>query len=188
LLLPSLLITTSRKTSNRIRSFTRDLWSVIPESIRFNRGGMSRTEIVARLINQDANSVIIVTMYKGNPNNLEVVSSEGKTMATIFMESAMLRREVLKSHTPRINSISAVSVKQGSSKQANELAQFIGSLVGIDVIETSDVNQTGAKSSVVFWFRDLSKGKVLWTHYHAFDGAEIGPRIRVSSFSRRLDE
>jgi rRNA maturation protein Rpf1 len=149
---------------------------------------MSRTEIVARLINQDANSVIIVTMYKGNPNNLEVVSSEGKTSATIFMESAMLRREVLKSRAPRINNISAVSVKKGSSKPTIELAQFIGSLVNIDIIETLDVKQTGAKSSVIFWFQDLGKGKVLWTHYHAFDGTEIGPRIRVSSLSRRLEE
>ena len=149
---------------------------------------MSRAEIVARLINHDANFVIVVTMYKGNPNNLEIVSSEGKAVATIFMESAMLRREVLKSRNPRINGISSVSIKQGSSKQAYELAQLVGSLLGIDVIETTDVKQTGAKSSVIFWFQDLKHGKILWTHYHAFDGIEIGPRIRVSSLSRRFEE
>ena len=149
---------------------------------------MSRAEIVARLKNHDANFVIVVTMYKGNPNNLEIVSSEGKTVGTIFMESAMLRREVLKLHSPRINNISSVSVKQGSSRQTYELAQLVGSLVDTDVTEVSDVKQTGAKSSVIFWFQDSRQGKILWTHFNAFDGVEIGPRIRVSSLSRRFEE
>ena len=182
-----MLITTSRKTSNRVRTFTRDLWSVFPYSIRFNRGGMSRAELIAKLVNQNASFALIVTLYKGNPNNIEILSSEGKTIATILMESAMLRREVAKSYNPRINSIFAVNVKQDSTTQTKELARLIGSLFKIEVIESIDMIQAAKKSSVIIWFQDLGKGKTLWTHYHALNGIEIGPRIRVSSLSRSVE-
>ena len=182
-----MLITTSRKTSNRVRSFTRDLWSVFPNSERFNRGGMSRAELIARLINQNASYALIITMYKGNPNNLEILSTEGKTIATILMESAMLRREVSQTHNPRINNIHAVCVRPDSTTQTKELAQLIGSLLKKDVIESEEVIQDAAKSSAIIWFQDLDRGKTLWTHYHAFNGIEIGPRIRVSSISRSVE-
>jgi rRNA maturation protein Rpf1 len=161
---------------------------VFPDSVRFNRGGMSRAEIIARVVNQEANFVIIVTMYKGNPSNLEIISSEGEPWAKIHMESAMLRREVLESSSPRINSIYSVEVKKDSTRQTIELAHLIGSLVNTDVIESTDVNQTSTKSSAIIWFQDLNRGKTLWTFYHAFDGIEIGPRIRVKSLIRSIEK
>jgi rRNA maturation protein Rpf1 len=145
---------------------------------------MSRAEIIARLQNLDANYVIIVTMYKGNPNNLVIISSEGETRAKILMESAMLRREVLKSDNPRINSLHAVEIKHNSTQQTKNLAYLIGSLLNADVKESASVKQARIKSATTIWFQDLGNGKTLWTHYHAFDGLEIGPRIRVSSILR----
>jgi hypothetical protein len=123
-------------------------------------------------------------MYKGNPNNLEILSSEGRIIATILMESAMLRREVSQSHNPRINNIHAVIVKQGSTTQTKELAKLIGLILNTEVVESKEVQQAAAKSSVVIWIQDLAQGKTLWTHYQASSGVEIGPRIRVSSLSR----
>jgi rRNA maturation protein Rpf1 len=156
--------------------------------MRFNRGGMSRAELIAKLREQEANFLIIVTMYKGNPNNLEIIHPEGKTLATIFMESAMLRREVLNSHYPRINNVHSVEVKQNSTLQTKELAYLIGSLLNTNVMESIGVKKVGPKSSVTIWFQDSGRGKSLWTHYHAIDGTELGPRIRVSSLSRSIEK
>ena len=51
--MPSVLITTSRKTSNRVRTFVRDLWATIPDSERFNRGGLGLKELAARMVGED---------------------------------------------------------------------------------------------------------------------------------------
>ncbi|MGD2073164.1 MAG: hypothetical protein PVG65_06720 [Candidatus Thorarchaeota archaeon] len=145
---------------------------------------MNRAEIIARIVNEEANFLMIVTMYKGNPSNLELISPEGETWATINMESAILRREVLKIQSPRINSIYSVEVKEDSTRQTTELAHLIGSLLDTDVIESTSVKQASIKSSAIIWFQDLNQGKTLWTYYHAFDGIEIGPRICVKSLIR----
>ena len=65
--MPSLLITTSRRTSNRVRSFSRDLWSVLPGTERFNRGGMGLTELVSRIHNSGAQAALVISIWRGNP-------------------------------------------------------------------------------------------------------------------------
>jgi len=37
------------------------------------------------------------------------------------------------------------------------------------------------KTKVVVWLQDFPTGKTLWTYYHAEDGLEIGPRMRITS-------
>jgi hypothetical protein len=149
---------------------------------------MSRAELLAKLRKEDAKAAIIVTLYKGNPRNLEIIAPSGETLAMIHMESALLSREVSKSHNPRINRINSVEVKQESTTQTKDLANLIGFLLNTEVRESESVKQTEIKGSVIFWFQDLDQGKTLWTHYHAFNGVEIGPRIRVSSISRSIEK
>lgn len=145
---------------------------------------MNRAEIIARIKEHDANFAIIVTMYKGNPNNLEVLTSKGELLSRILIESAMLRREVLRSGNPRISSISYIGMKKGSTLQTRELAQLIAYLTDIELVERDALEFEGSKGAIVYWFQDLKNRKTLWTNYHSYDGTELGPRIRVNSLSR----
>ena len=185
--MPSLLITTSRRTSNRVRSFIRDLSTVLPGSERFNRGSMNQDELIARINQSGARAAIVVTIRKGNPSILNMIDPSGDPILTLDMESAALRREVLKKEGPRIVRINSIASKIGSSEFTHLLSSTIASLLGLNSQKLKKQPEPNNKGSnaVVIWFEDIDSETVLWTHYHAKDGVEIGPRIRVVDVTKR---
>jgi len=62
------LLTTSRKPSQRTRSFTRDLVRVIPWSFHFTRGTCSLSDLADELSSLGINRMLIVHEKKGNPS------------------------------------------------------------------------------------------------------------------------
>lgn len=183
--MPSLLITTSRKTSNRVRSFSRDLCTVLSGTERFNRGGIGLQELSARIHTSGANGAVVISMWRGNPSLLVFMNQIGEEMCTVKMESAKLRREVNPSIRVRITGIAGVFVKTGSSEKTRDLGELLGSLLNLETIELADPRDAPVDENwSMVWLEDLSSGKILWTHYHSRDKVEIGPRIRVASMRR----
>ena len=186
--LPSLLITTSRRTSNRVRSFARDLWSVLPGTERFNRGGMGLTELRSRIRTSGAQAALIISIWRGNPGELTVLSAQGEELIKLRLESALLRREINSSYKGRVGSIKGVGVKAGSSDRVWKLARDFASLLSLNIEEYVDPAESQTKKNwSLLWFEDDFEGKVLWTHFNTNDLTEIGPRIRVNSI-RRMSE
>ncbi len=184
--MPSLLITTSRKTSNRVRSFARDLWTVLPGTERFNRGGMGLTELAARVGTSGANAALVISMWKGNPSLLIFTTSAGDEAVTIRMESAKLRREVNPIKNSRFVGTAGVFVKSGSSDITRELGEILSSFLNVELLEREDPEDGQVEENwSLIWLEDMPSGKILWTHYHSRKGVEIGPRIRVSSVRRK---
>ncbi|MHA2157627.1 MAG: hypothetical protein ACXABN_05840 [Candidatus Thorarchaeota archaeon] len=182
--MPSLLITTSRKTSNRVRTFARDLWTVFPNSERFNRGGLGLSEMAARVGQSGAKAALIISMWKGNPSILSFTSSTEEELASIKIEMAMLRREVNASKK-RINGVSGVFVEAQSSDKTHVLGEILSEMLDLDLMEVSHIDTTDLDpGQSMIWLQDTTSGKILWTHYHTTDGVEIGPRIRVTSLRR----
>jgi len=181
----SLLITTSRKTSNRVRSFARDLWTVLPGTERFNRGGMGLTEITARVMQSGANAALVISMWKGNPRLLVFTTSTGLEVVKIKIESAKLRREVNPVKSTRLIGISGVFIKSGSSDQTRELGVVLASFLNTKIQEIADPKDVQVESNwSLIWLEDLPSEKILWTHYNSGNRIEIGPRIRVTSIRR----
>ena len=182
--LPSLLITTSRKTSNRVRSFARDLWIVLPNTERFNRGGQGLSEIAARVRQTGAHAALIISMWKGNPSILSFTSSAEEELASIKVEMAMLRREV-NTTKKRINGVIGIFVESNSSDKTRALGEMLASFLDLELVEVSHLDTTTQKPGwSLIWLQDAPSGKILWTHYYTTDGTEIGPRIRVTSLRR----
>jgi rRNA maturation protein Rpf1 len=167
-----------------VRSFARDLWTVLPSTERFNRGGQGLSEIAARVRQTGAHAALIISMWKGNPSILSFTSSTEEELASIKMEMAMLRREVSAAKN-RINGIAGVFVESNSSDKTRALGEMLASLLDIELVEVSQLDTTLQEpSQSLIWLQDISSGKILWTHYHTTDGTEIGPRIRVTSLRR----
>ena len=184
--MPTLLITTSRKTSNRVRSFARDLWTVFPGSERFNRGSIGLTELAARVGQSGANAALVISMWKGNPSLLIFMNAAGEEIGSIKIESAKLRREVTPDRNNRIGRTAGVCVKTGSNVKTKELGNLLASFLNLELIETvfpDDINHEDNISLI--WLEDMPSGKILWTHYLSGKGVEIGPRIRVKSVWRK---
>ncbi|MFX0045713.1 MAG: hypothetical protein ACFE8Z_07685 [Candidatus Hermodarchaeota archaeon] len=184
--MPMAVLTTSRKTSNRVRSFVRDLSSVLPDTERFNRGSMNSTELVARIQHSDAKMALIVTLWKGNPGTIQFISRTGSELLTVKVESAALRREVSSRKGLRVQSVHAVTIPKKITKQGRYLADFIAALVDLEVAESDMpvITESEGTNKVEIRIEDLGSGKILWTHFHALDGEEIGPRIRVIGLQR----
>ncbi len=182
-LMPSILITTSRRTSNRVRSFVRDLWTVLPGTERFNRGGMSIAELSSRIKQSRASAAIVVSLFKGNPRSLQILSPDGEQIMEVRMESAKLRREVTSLRKPKIHTIHSITVQSGAGEQTRRIAEMLSNLLDAPIAESMELVAVGSKGTneVVVWLQDFPTGKTIWTHYHAKDGLEIGPRMRITS-------
>lgn len=165
-----------------MRSFARDLWTVLPNTERFNRGGQGLSEIAARVRLTGAHAALIISMWKGNPSILSFTSSSEKELASIKVEMAMLRREV-NAAKKRINRVIGVFVESNSSDKTSALGEMLASFLDLELAEVIQLDTTKHEpNQSLIWLQDAPSGKILWKHYHTTDGTEIGPRIRVTSF------
>ena len=185
-----LLITTSRRTSNRVRTFVRDLCTVIPGLERFNRGSMSLSELVSRIKQSSAIGALIISMYRGNPGTMQLLSADGTEIIHVKMESALLKREIQQKQGTRIKSIRTIYVQKDCSAETLLLASMIADIVGHSPIFIPLVTdfEAGSDNESYMWLQDLPDGKTLWTHYNSATRTEIGPRVRAFNIRRILDE
>ncbi len=180
--IPRLVITTSRRTSNRVRSFVRELCIVFPNVIRLTRGGLSLDEVLARARSVNAKAVLVVTIHKGNPGRIRFVTPDGKEQMVLFIESAALKREIYRGPKTRVHGLEGVYLQSSVSNNTRLVAGFIAALVDMRLKEVEKIPQLELEQNkVIFWFRDTEKNKTLWTCYQTKDGAEIGPRVRIRS-------
>lgn len=186
--MPSLLITTSRRTSNRVRSFARDLSSVFPESERFNRGSMSVEELVSRIRQSGANAALVISIWKGNPGELTLLTGSGEEFLKIRLDSALLRRETNPMFRKRISGIGSACAKLGCSTKVLELSKDLASILDVPLRQAQSPEELRDDTNkTVLWFDDAPSGKILWTHYTSQDADEIGPRMTISTIWRRLN-
>ncbi len=165
-----------------MRSFARDLWTVLPNTDRFNRGGQGLSEIAARVRLTGAHAALIISMWKGNPSILSFISSSEEELASIKVEMAMLRREV-NAAKKRINRVIGVFVESNSSDKTRALGEMLASFLDLELAEVIQLDTTKHEpNQSLIWLQDAPSGKILWKHYHTTDCTEIGPRIRVTSF------
>ncbi|NHJ46737.1 MAG: hypothetical protein FK733_03005 [Asgard group archaeon] len=75
------VITTSRKPSQRTRSFLRDLVRVIPWSFHFTRGSCSLNDLADELTVLGINRVLIIHEKKGNPSLVKFYKLEDGKLA-----------------------------------------------------------------------------------------------------------
>jgi rRNA maturation protein Rpf1 len=155
---------------------------MLPDADRFNRGSLSRPELIARISLTSAAGVIIVSLHKGNPGVIEFLDRTGTTVLEALLESAMLRREVQPVRAVRVSKIRGIYVAQGGTKQVTQLAEVLSHLTAAPIIpdvQYRDPSDNAKECDV--WLEEQPNGKILWTWYQSKDGTEIGPRIRVAS-------
>jgi hypothetical protein len=140
---------------------------------------MGLGELSSRVFRTGAKAALVITMWRGNPGNLSFIDANGSEFASIRVESALLRRETLQKAKPKITSLSTISVKTGSSDLTEALASLLGSILDLPVQHETKPPSTGSGGQCILWLENTPSGKIIWTYYHALDGTEIGPRIRI---------
>jgi rRNA maturation protein Rpf1 len=144
---------------------------------------MSIAELSSRIKQSRASAAIVVSLFKGNPRSLQILSPDGGQIMEVRVESAKLRREVTSSHSPKMRNIHSIAVQSEAGEQTRAIAEMLSSLLDAPIAESLEIVAVGSKgmNEVMVWLQDFPTGKTLWTFYHAKDGLEIGPRMRITS-------
>ena len=97
---PWIIVTTSHRPNQRLRSFAKDLAAVLPFAIKVNRGKSSLRDLFHDAVSLGARRVVIVSTWKGNPGTIRVYEPT-ETLETglrevlhIRLRGATLRREI----------------------------------------------------------------------------------------------
>jgi len=146
---------------------------------------MSVSELISRINQSHARAAFVITTFKGNPGDLQILTPDGSTPYEVRMESAALRREVSSDFKQRINNLVTIAAFANCGEETMKFSEYWASLMGfnLSIVGSLDELVTGSTGHAFALFRD-SGGKVHWSFHHAQDGVEIGPRIRILGFRR----
>ncbi len=107
-----ILITTSHRPSQRVRSFVKELFIVLPGSTRFSRGKATLQDLYYEAQITGAKRVVIVNTWRGNPYSILVYEPlpppelKLSQLLSIFLAGIRLRRETRNSIEKTIQSSS----------------------------------------------------------------------------------
>jgi len=148
---------------------------------------MGLAELTSRIRQSGAQAALVISIWKGNPGEVTILSSTGRELFKLRLEMALLRREIDSANKGRVGAIEGIGVKIGSSTIVWDLARSLAELMSLNIEELSEPSERQSdKNHSLLWFENATSEKILWTHYNTKDLSEIGPRIRVSSFRRLM--
>ncbi len=181
-----ILITTTRRPSQRTRSFVRDLYHVIPNAIRRNRGKMSLEDVNEVALKLGAERVLVVGTKRGNPSSLYFFRPTPMAMrplSLIYLRGVTLRREIIKKRAPPPRGL-CISCE---SEMLLELAKvFSLSLkakeIGLSSLE--NLNKFDQECSTSLHLAPEKESNVLSaaSFFSIIPLTEIGPRMRIGGF------
>ncbi len=181
-----ILITTTRRPSQRTRSFVRDLYHVIPDAIRKNRGKMSLEDVNEVALKLGAERVLVVGTERGNPSSLYFFRPTPiamRSLSLIYLRGVTLRREITKKRAPPPREL-CISC---GSETLLELVKILSlSLkarrIGLSSLE--DLKRFDQECSTSLHLSPGKEPNVLSTasFFSITPLTEIGPRIRIGGF------
>jgi len=167
-----ILITTTRRPSRRTRSFVRDLYHVLPSSIRRNRGKMSLEDLNELAIRTGVDRVIVVGTQRGNPSSLtfyEPTPSRLKLISTVNLSGVSLRREITKKRAPHSKRMCVASSDELENEAELLARSFNVRYVRLDELKDFDI-------SLIL----TSEGGLKASFYRTSPMEELGPRMRIA--------
>lgn len=177
-----ILITTTRRPSRRTRSFIRDLYHVLPEAERRNRGKMSLEDINELALQLGAERVLVVGTSRGNPSSLTFYEPHPvaiRPISIVQLEGVSLRREITTRRAPPSREMCVTQ----SSPELVHLAQVLSNSFntkGPFLIPIDELTHLYDECDLTL---HLNPGEgVNSSFYRTRPTWEIGPRMRMGVF------
>ena len=122
-------IGTTRKPTQRVRSFVKELNWVIPGSTRISRGKQGFMELCDSALKQGASRIVLVGAFHGNPGRLGFLEYNGEDWQfippTIIIKSVQLLRELGTVKTRRPTQLFVLAETPKDHPHAELLAQAL---------------------------------------------------------------
>ena len=166
-----MFITTSRKPSQRTRTFARSLERVLNAKY-INRGKMSLRDVLIKSDNLNFNRIIIISEMKGNPSKIEILNSSGDSLISL-------------NATVSITSLSGRIEKDRLSIRCEmeELKKDINPILGIFVED----NEKSISNSNLIWIKKGYKDNEGVIEFYDQDGHLTGPKIYLKNYLNSMD-
>ncbi len=177
-----IVIGTTRKPSQRIRSFAKELVRVIPRAARLTRGKQSLIEFCEEARSQGASRVILIGGYHGNPGRLIFLQySQDEWLfqpPLIFTKSVILLRQKRQQPIPKSK---VLYVVQDTDRDKLN-AEIIARALGVTFVEREALS-TG-KPGVALLLVALHQSSVL-EFLSLQDSQPVGPTLYVRNIYRK---
>jgi rRNA maturation protein Rpf1 len=175
-------IGTTRKPTQRIRSFIKELHNVIPGSLRLTRGKQGFVEFCESAHALGATRLLLVGAFHGNPGRIGFLNYSGDAWEffppTIIIKSAQLLRECLNSPPRRIKTL----VVLPDTSYDNQNATLLAEALNVPCIDRDALSRLQSHTAVL---------RVGLSQYKAMDFVSadetqpLGPSMKVKHFLTR---
>jgi len=173
-----ILLTTSRRPTDLIRSLCRDFSNLIPNVVRINRGKMSLNDVAERAIEFKAKKVVLVERWDSGFGKISffTVDSNGLTSfpPLMFLSRVLLRREFKKQER------SCSSVITMAPENSPKLERLVGCLSQFFNLPNLSIDEAAKSHRVSLHFSQVSLGHIQITFMLLRQMVEIGPRVTFS--------
>jgi len=174
-----ILLTTSRRPTQSIRTFCRDLARSIPDVVRINRGKLSLDGIVEKALEFNADRVVIIDRWNGRPAKIElfIMGPAGLTQVPplFYIASVRSQREFEAKIKP-VKSLAKTTSTENSPK-ALKIAESLSSFLKFPLLLVEDA---ASKHQVSMHVSSNASQYTQITFILFPERVEVGPRITIS--------
>jgi len=174
-----ILLTTSRRPTERIRTFCRNLANSIPNVVRVNRGKMSLDGVIEKAIELEADHIVVVDRWRAGPGkiNLFLRSSTGlKPVPPLMLMSRIHLRRELEEGMRRTRS-SVITVEPENSPELERISGHLSKFFNLPVLSLAEACKEN-RASMHFSFGSSQRLQVTFMILQQM--VEIGPRLTLS--------
>jgi len=176
------VITTSRKPSQRTRSFIRDLVRVIPWSFHFTRGSCSLRDLAAELASLGINRLMIIHEKKGNPSLAKFYKLVDNSLVErdyrVRIKGIALTRELHRSRSIFTKDSKYRVINKCTSDFGEQLYTMLSFFFNFERMREL-VYEPGLKGIAIF-LSDNPEGHITVEFQQIETKEFIGPRITIS--------
>jgi U3 small nucleolar ribonucleoprotein protein IMP4 len=160
-----------------MRSLCHDLERVIPNAIRINRGKLSFSELIGKVLDVEADRLIIVERWKGGPGRMQFyqVSSEVTRLPPLLILGGV-KTQIDFGRRRRLSKNIAVTVIDDPPTNILDLAKFLSQFLKVPL---SIMERSEEKVTTAIQISSIPDGGARIQVNAPPSGTEVGPRLIV---------
>ena len=175
-------IGTTRKPTQRVRSFVKELNWVIPGSMRISRGKQGFVELCDSALEHGATRILLVGAFHGNPGRLGFLEYKSETWQfippTIIVKAVQLLRELAPSRTQRPTQLFVLA----ETSQDHQYAELVAQALDLSAVQRDELHDVPRRSALLRVSLRHPKTIAFLT---TDEKQPLGPKLAVKHFLTR---
>ncbi len=171
-----IVISTSRKPSQRTRSLCKELQILLPSALYVQRGKSNFEELLRASEQVEARLLLVVGERDGNPGSLDLYSVENaeEPVLSFEIEGVRLARE----YGSHVRSRSkALDFSSDSNENSIDLQKLLEKYFKIEPCVQNDASRAGTRTLSISY---LKEGRLRMAFKDSSNGQELGPSMTGS--------